>query len=164
MSLTQDTAAQKVVESREALFGRVSSRLGPVPSFVSTHPMRGITPKRVAAIHSEVLIAGWMLNKACLDEDLLLADSHLRSQDSSFRDSIVGAPWSIEPADDSELARQVADYQTAVFRNCYGFKKRVVGSSTETWPVMPLRKPCTRTERRGFDLVIVMSPSNVRRQ
>lgn len=123
VSLTQDTAAQKVVESREALFGRVSSRLGPVPSFVSTHPMRGITPKRVAAIHSEVLIAGWMLNKACLDEDLLLADSHLRSQDSSFRDSIVGAPWSIEPADDSELARQVADYQTAVFRNCYGFKK-----------------------------------------
>lgn len=123
VSLTQDTAAQKVVESREALFGRVATRLGPVPSFVSTHPLRGLTPKRVSSIHNEVMIAGWMLNKACLDEDLLLGDSHLRSQDSSFRDSIVGAPWSIEPADDSELARQVADYQTAVFRNCYGFKK-----------------------------------------
>lgn len=121
--LIQDEAAQKRVESREALYGRVAANLGPTPSWVVQHPMRGLTPKRVAAIHGEVLIAGWMLNKAGLDRDLLNGDSHLRSQDASLRDAIIGAPFSIEPADDSELARQVADYQTAVFSKIHGWRK-----------------------------------------
>lgn len=122
-ALPKDVDASKKVASTEALFGRVSSRLGPIPENISTHPLRNITPERVGAIHEEVLVAGWMLNKACLDEDLILADSHLRSVDNSYRVAIVGSPFTVEPCDGSDLARAVADYQQYVLHQCDGWQR-----------------------------------------
>ena len=37
-----------------------------------------------------------------------------RAVDNSFRVSIVGSPFTVEPCDGSELARAVADYQMSV--------------------------------------------------
>ena len=65
--------AVRVVQSTDALYGRVAARLGPVPNFVSTHPCEGLTPERVGGIFETVLVSGWMLDKACLDEDVILA-------------------------------------------------------------------------------------------
>lgn len=116
--------AVRVVQSTDALYGRVAARLGPVPNFVSTHPLRGLTPERVGSIFETVLVSGWMLDKACLDEDVILADSHYRSVDNSFRVAITGSPFTVEPCDSSELAQAVADYQQKVLTDeCHGWQQ-----------------------------------------
>lgn len=116
--------AERIVRSEEALYGRAAARLGPVANFVSTHPLRGLTPERVGGIFNTVLVSGWMLDKACLDEDIILADSHYRSVDNSFRVSIIGSPFTVEPVDSSELAQAVADYQQKVLTDvCHGWQQ-----------------------------------------
>ena len=42
--------AVRVVQSTDALYGRVAARLGPVPNFISTHPLRGLIVGRVRLI------------------------------------------------------------------------------------------------------------------
>lgn len=121
--LPTDEAALRKIRSEEALYGRVAARLGPVANFVSTHPLRGLTPERVGAIFNTVLVSGWMLDKACLDEDVILADSHWRSVDESFRVAIVGSPFTVEPVDSSDLAQAVADYQQKVLDECDGWQQ-----------------------------------------
>lgn len=121
--LNLDERAQKIAQSNAALFGRVGARLGPTPNWVSTHPLRNLTPIRVSAIHNEVLTAGWMLGKSSLDEDVILADSHLRSVDNSFRVAVIGSPFTIEPIDTSELACNVAAYQQKVLESACGWQR-----------------------------------------
>ena len=122
--LPTSEAAEKVVQSQDALFGRVAARLGPVANFISTHPLRGLTPERVGSIFNTVLVSGWMLDKACLDEDVILADSHWRAVDNSFRVSIIGSPFTVEPVDSSDLAQAVADYQQKVLLDeCHGWQQ-----------------------------------------
>ncbi len=111
--LPRDERQQQMMASREALAGRTTYGAGPVPSYISTYA-GGLTAQRIRAIHTEVRTTGYMTNKASLDEEFLLADAHLYSVDSSFRDSITGRPFTVDPCDDSELALQVADYQLAV--------------------------------------------------
>lgn len=108
-----DQKQQQIVESREALGGRTTYFAGPIPSWLSTYG-GGLTAERITGIHREVMTSGWMANKASIDEDLFSLDPHIQAVDGSFRDSITGRPFSIEPADDSDLALHVADYLTAV--------------------------------------------------
>ncbi len=110
--LPRDTKQQRIVESREAFAGRTTYFAGPIPSWLSTYN-GGLTAARIRSIHSEVMVAGWMTNKASLDEELFSIDPHIQAVDSSFRDSITGRPFSIEPADDSDLALHVADFLSA---------------------------------------------------
>lgn len=134
--LPRDGKAQEILRSKEALFGRASYQLGPTPSYISTYPGSGLTPERIGAIFNEVLVAGYMLNKACLDEQVLLRDAHMAAVDRSRRVEVVGCDFSLEPADDTDLAQQVADYDEAwikdtdrfgpamyelLFANCAGY-------------------------------------------
>lgn len=121
--LQRNEQAQRIVDGREALYGRVSTALGPIPSSITTNPGQNLTPARIAAIHQQVLVAGWMLDKACLDESVLLHDAHTRAVDYSGRVAVTGSPFDIEPADSSDLARQVADYQMAVIGGISGWDR-----------------------------------------
>jgi hypothetical protein len=123
VSLTPDPEAQRRVDSREALYGRVTAQLGPVPSNISTNPNRGLTPERITTIQQQVLTAGWMLDWACLVEDVMLTDSQVRSVHESGSEAVAGSPFTVEPFDGSELARQVADYQQTVLDNMSGWDR-----------------------------------------
>jgi len=111
--LPRDGKAQEVLKSKDALFGRTTYQLGPTPSYISTYPGSGLTPERIGAIFNEVLVAGYMLNKACLDEQVLLRDGHMAAVDRSRRVDVVSCDFSLNPADDTDLAQQVADYDEA---------------------------------------------------
>lgn len=110
--LPRDKRQQQILNSREALGGRTTYYAGPVPSYISTYG-GGLTAARIKSIHQEVLIAGWMVNKASLDEEMMLTDAHVNSVDGSFRDEICGNESTIEPCDDTPEARDVADYLNA---------------------------------------------------
>lgn len=109
----RDEKARRIIESREALGGRVGYHAGSVPSWINTYA-GGLTPQRIRAIHNEVRVSGWMVNKASLDEETLLSDAHLHAADSTFRDRITGCAYDVAPSDDTELALHIADYQLAV--------------------------------------------------
>lgn len=119
--LPKDHKADAILNSREALYGKTTYRLGPVQSYISTYPGSGLAPDRIAAIHNEVLVAGWMLNKACLDEQILLRDAHMEAVDRARRVGVTGAEFNLEPADDSPLAQQLADYDEAWMRDIHRF-------------------------------------------
>lgn len=111
--LPRDVRQQQILRSREALGGRTTYYAGPVPSYISTYG-GGLTAARIKSIHNEVFYAGWMVNKASLDEEIVLTDAHLNSVDSSFRDAITGRPFTVEAYDDTDLATDIADYLNAV--------------------------------------------------
>lgn len=117
--LQQDAAAQRIVESRDALYGRVSTSLGPISSNVSTHPLKGLTPARISSIKEEVLVAGYMTNWACLVEDIFSSDSQIAGLHKSGSEAVTGAPFTVEPApassdEEARQARAIADYQQSV--------------------------------------------------
>jgi hypothetical protein len=120
-NLPRDKGAESALHSREALYGRATYRLGPVQSYISTYPGSGLTPERIAAIHNEVLVVGYMLNKACLDEQILLRDAHLQAVDRARRVDVTGCDLSFEPADDSKLSQQLADYDETWIRDIHRF-------------------------------------------
>ena len=115
VTLQRDERAQRIVESREALYGRTAASLGPVGDNISTHPLKGLTPERVTAILNQVYVAGWMLDWSCLVEDIVRYDSEIQTLFKSGCEAITGAPFTVEPADPSDEARALADYQQAVF-------------------------------------------------
>lgn len=121
--LPQDDKARRILESREALYGRTTTNLGPVQSNISTHPIKRLTPARLGSIQEQVLTIGYMLDWANLCEDIRLTDAHVTAIDESGRVAVVGAPFSIEPADGSPEARAVADYQQAVVDRISGWDR-----------------------------------------
>lgn len=122
VTLNRDERAQRIVESREALYGRVSTALGPVGANISTHPLAGLTPPRVTSILNQVYTAGWVLDWACLVEDVYGYDAEVRTLQESGAEAVTGAPFTVEPADHTDEARAVADYQQTVIGNI------------DTWP------------------------------
>lgn len=126
VTLNRDEKAQRIVESREALYGRVSTALGPVGDNISTHPLKGLTPERVTAILNQVYTIGWMLDWASLTEDVVRYDSEIQTLHKSGCEAITGAPFTVEPVDPSDEARALADYQQAVLEDI-GDWPRAVG-------------------------------------
>lgn len=121
--LPQDLEQQKIVDSMAALGGRTTYFAGPVPAWISTYA-GGLTARGIKGIHNEVQVSGWMVNKASLDEEIMLVDAHLRSVDDSCRDEITGRQFAIEACDDSDEAGYIADYQNAVADRCIvGYQK-----------------------------------------
>lgn len=113
-ALPKDQGAQRAVESRDALYGRVAYNLGPVQNNISTHPLRGLTPERVSSILDQVYVTGWMVDWACLVEDLVRFDSQIHTLHQSGTEAVTGAPFAIEPADPSPEARAIADFQQSI--------------------------------------------------
>ena len=125
IQLNRDERAQQLVQSREALYGLTSHSLGPVSSNISTHPLKGLTPERVTAILNQVYTVGWMLDWACLVEDVVRYDSEVKTLHKSGTEVITGAPFTVEPADPSDEARAIADYQQAVLDDISDFPRAI---------------------------------------
>lgn len=126
--LPKDERAQRIAASREALYGRVATGLGPVQSNISTHPLKNLTPARISAIKEEVLVIGWMLNWGCLGEDIFLFDDQIAAVHKSGCESVTGAPFSVEPApasteQEAEAAQAIADYQQSIIDNMSGWDR-----------------------------------------
>lgn len=121
VNLPRDPEQQALLRSREALFGRTTYYAGPVSASVQTYPGSGLTPAGIQAIHNEVLVAGYMLRKADLDEQVLRRDTHMQSTDRSVRGAITSKPFFVRPRHPTELSRQVAQYVQAVVWQITGF-------------------------------------------
>ena len=113
-NLPQDARAQAVLDSRDALYGRTTYHAGSMQSYLSTNPLANLTPARIKGIFNEVLLSGYMLNKACLDEDIANQDGHLEAVQKARIVAVTGKPLTIEPVNGSDDARHVADYQQSV--------------------------------------------------
>jgi len=119
--LTRSPVVQERLQSRDALFGVTTYGAGTIPSWISTYPMTELTPAKIKSIHSEVLTIGYMVNKACLDEDMIQQDTHLNAVDAAVRNSVTCKPLTFEPADETELAQLLAAYTTAMMGYTDGF-------------------------------------------
>jgi len=122
MQVTRAPAAvRERLYNRDALFGVTTYTAGTIPSWISTYPMTELTPQKIASIQRMVLTTGWMVDKACLDEDMVGQDTHLSAVDFAVRNAVTSKPLTFEAADESDLAQQVAAYTTAMIDGCDGF-------------------------------------------
>lgn len=121
MALPRDAAQAALLKSREALFGRTTYYAGPVPSYVQTYPGSGLTPAGIQAIQNEVLVAGYMLRKADLDEQVHRRDTHIQSTHRSVCGAITSKPFFVRPRRATDLSRHVADYTRAVVEQITSF-------------------------------------------
>ncbi len=112
--LPKDREQEAILRSKDALYGRTTYYTGPSPSYISTYPGSLMTPEKLHSIFNQVLTTGWMFNKACLDEQIFLRDAHITAVDTSFRVASVGKKFTIQPADGSELAQNIANYHQTV--------------------------------------------------
>lgn len=118
-----DDKGQRIADSKEALFGRISTQFGPYPSFVSTNPFTNIKPGDIFDIDQQVRQTGLMFRRADLHENLIRHDAHLRAVDANFRDDLIGSAFTVEPVDSSELAQQVAQFQQRMLSECVDWRK-----------------------------------------
>lgn len=144
--MPRDLREQKVMQSREALYGRTTYFAGPVPSYVQLYPGSGITPAQIQNYQNEVLVAGWMANWACLTEQVMLRDAHLASVDRSRRAAVAGKPFFVRPVNNTPLAAGVAEYVTAVVDQIDGFSAsqyELLAANGDGWKCQEIvwRKP-----------------------
>lgn len=112
---------QRVLGSRDALYGRAFGKTGPGPLYFNRN--FEITIERIARVHSEVEQIGWTWNKADLDQRLLREEAHLRQADRSIRVRILNAPLRFKPAGHGRLAALVCNAVEATFDQLDGFKR-----------------------------------------
>lgn len=96
------------------MYGRTTYNAGSTQNYISSNPLANLTPARLKNIYNEVLLSGYMFNKACLDEDITQQDAHLMSTWGPRVVAVTGKPLTIEPANASPNAQMIADYQQAV--------------------------------------------------
>lgn len=113
MSLPPDSAAQRVANSRDALTGSISQRLGPVQPNIAMNPLAKLTPDRIGSFLRQVYVQGLMLQWASLVEDICRYDGQIKTCQKTHRDTVVGSPFSVEPADSSEDAQAIAAWCAA---------------------------------------------------
>ena len=108
--LRPDDAAQKLAESKDARYGRLTYGAGPAPARYSTHPANGITPEIVYGALTQAELTGICWQKADLTLQVLGRDPHLAAVDHTVRTRVSGCDWRIKPYDDSDLALALANY------------------------------------------------------
>lgn len=106
--IRKDEEAAKRLASKDALYGRATYNSGETASNTPTYAASGLNPRRIAAINSEVIVIGRMIQKADLDEQVLRRDTHLRGTDYALRASIVGKPVMVSPNGPSDLQRDLS--------------------------------------------------------
>lgn len=129
--LPQDRKQEELLKSREALYGRFTYYSGETPVNNPTYPASGITPVRIASIYTEVVTQGRVLAKADMDEQVMRRDTHLRGTDRGIRVAITGKQVMSQPANESDLARDLAYLAMAMIDDVDGFDgacKRILKS------------------------------------
>lgn len=119
--LPRDPKAEALLRSKEALYGRATYYSGETPSNTPTYAASGINPRRIASIYTEVITIGRVLQKADMDTQVLRRDTHLRGVDFALRSSVTGKPVMVSPANQSDLARDLAYLAQALIDDVDGF-------------------------------------------
>lgn len=116
-----DPKQQALLGSKEAQYGRFTSRAGPTPASFSTYAGTGLTLERIASVHREVDTNGYMVRKSDMDLQILRRDAHLQAVDRSRREAVFQSPFRIKPFDHTEVAAFVCNFVRAVFDDIDGF-------------------------------------------
>lgn len=119
--LPEDGRGERLLKSREALYGRATYYSGETPSNTPTYAASGINPRRIASINTEVITIGRMVQKADMDEQILRRDTHLGGVDYALRASITGKPVMVSPNGPSDLQRDLAYLAQALIDDVDGF-------------------------------------------
>lgn len=90
---------------RETLSEPQTSRLGSLQREFATHPSRGLTPSKLAAI-LEQAEAGDILAQHDLFLDMEEKDAHVYAEMSKRKRAILTVPWSIEPPRNASAAEK----------------------------------------------------------
>lgn len=112
---------QDLLGSKDARYGRFSSRAGPTPASFSTYAGSGLTLDRIAQIHREVDTTGYMVRKSDCDLAVLRRDAHIHAVDRARRSAVFQSPFRLKPADNTPEAQIVCDFVTQVIEDIDGF-------------------------------------------
>ena len=119
--LPKDERQQEIFRSRDALYGRATYYAGEMTANLPTYPGSGLSPAKIASIHTEVDTVGRMLPKADLDQQVLRRDSHLEAVDGGLRSAITSKQLLWKPANRSELAANLCLLAEAMVDDIDGF-------------------------------------------
>jgi len=123
MNLPKDLPGQAAANSRSALTGTIAQRLGPVQPNIQMNPLGKLTPEKIGNYLRQVYIQGLMLQWSSLVEDLCRYDSQIKTCQKTHRDTVVGSPFSVEPADSSDDAQTIATWCRAACEQVPGFDR-----------------------------------------
>lgn len=121
--LPRDPEQEKILKSRDALYGRVSYYSGETPSNTPTYAGSGLDPRRVASIYVEALTTGRVVLKADMDTQVMRRDTNLHGADGALRSSICGKPVFATPNSPSDLSRDLAYLAQALIDDTDNFDK-----------------------------------------
>ncbi len=116
-----DAKQQALLGSKEAQYGRFTSRAGPTPASFSTYAGTGLTLDRITSVHREVDTTGHMVRKSDMDLQILRRDAHLQAVDRSRREAVFQSPFRVKPFDHTDVALFVCNFVRAVFDDIDGF-------------------------------------------
>jgi len=119
--LPKDERQQEILRSRDALYGRATYYAGEMTANMPTYSGSGLSPARIASIHTEVDTVGRMVAKADLDQQVLRRDSHLEAVDAGLRSAITAKKLLWKPANPSELATRLCALAEAMVDDIDGF-------------------------------------------
>lgn len=103
---------KRIINSAEALFGRVSYAAGPSPSRYSTYPADGINPEIIYACF-RTADQGYPRLQAELYEQVTERDAHIRGVAKARTYEVSGKEFRLKPKDDTPLASALAKFVRA---------------------------------------------------
>lgn len=106
--MPRDEKQEALLRSQEALTGRFTYYSGETQSNTPTYPASGINPLRIGSIYTEVITTGRVLQKADMDDQVMRRDTHLRATDGARVAAVVSKQVYSTPANQSDLARDLA--------------------------------------------------------
>lgn len=115
----RDEQQQKLLSSEAALYNRVTSAAGWIPS--SQAPMPELTPRYIAQAHAKADLTGICDLKADLDHRMLKYDSKFQSSDRIRRSAVFQAPITFSPKNSTPLAVLVCNAVRATVDELDGF-------------------------------------------
>lgn len=105
-------AVAKILNSRDALFGKTSFSAGPSPSRYSQNPADGISPEIILACQ-RTADSGYPRLQAELYEQIAERDAHLAGVAKARIYEVSGKPWRLKPANETPVASAVAKFTRA---------------------------------------------------
>ncbi len=114
-----DAEQQRLLSSEAALYNRVSSAAGWIPS--SQAPMPELTPRYIAQAHAKADLTGICDLKADLDHRMIKYDSKFQSSDRIRRSAVFQAPITFSPKNSTPLAVLVCNAVRAAVDEIDGF-------------------------------------------
>ena len=121
ISQLPDEGQRRIIGRREALYGSVTHFAGPIATAYTTFHGGMLTPQYLNGVKQSVRTSGIMMQKADIDEAILMQDGHALGVDRSCRVEVTGSTFLVRPSDDTDIAKANAKYMDAVCANIDSF-------------------------------------------